>query len=604
MKHNENYSIRRLLALLFRVNIHPALLILPIILSILAALFEGVGMSLLVPLLNGFLTKDFSFITEVPVLKDALAILPSVFTSTDRALFVTLISLFVGVIVLKNILQYSTGITLAYFVQRALHHLRKTLFSRYLSFGKLYFDRTSLGHHSTILSEFIQQIFNPLFSFSSAVQSFFTLIAYAVIMLVISWQITLFALPAFVILYMVTQIIVRKIKAHSGEMAFESKTLNKKVIEILSVIPLVKISNTEAFEKKHYKEISDRQSFLGFRIRALQQAIRPVQEITLLILALLLFGILLSVLVYSNQANAPAFLVYFYLVVSSASKLGAIVNFRGQLAQASAPLQHIEDVLSDEGKEFVPDGEQNFEKLKNVIAIHKLGFKYPDGTTALHDVTLNIKRGKMTAIVGPTGSGKTTLINLLIRFYDVSPGSILIDGTDIRDFNASSLRAHIGLVSQDTLLLHETLKENITYGLKVSEKEITDAIRRSRLDVVVSKLPDGLNTLIGDRGVKLSGGEKQRVAIARALLKDAELLILDEATSALDSKTETLIKEAIDEAVSGRTTLVIAHRLSTIQHADTIVVLDEGKTVEQGTLDELLMKKGKFYELWEEQKFV
>ena len=191
-----------------------------------------------------------------------------------------------------------------------------------------------------------------------------------------------------------------------------------------------------------------------------------------------------------------------------------------------------------------------------------------------------------------------------MRYYNCPPDSILFDGKDVRDFTLPSYLEHIAIVSQETLLLHDTLGNNICYGLHdVSEKRLQEVVERSRLTDFVAALPEGLDTLIGDRGVKLSGGEKQRVSIARALLKGADILILDEATSSLDSQTEKLIQDAIDDAITGRTAIVIAHRLSTIKHADKIVVIEDGRLVEQGNLDDLLAKKQKFYQLWEEQKF-
>jgi ABC-type multidrug transport system fused ATPase/permease subunit len=210
----------------------------------------------------------------------------------------------------------------------------------------------------------------------------------------------------------------------------------------------------------------------------------------------------------------------------------------------------------------------------------------------------------MTAVVGPTGSGKSTLIHLLMRFYDCPEGTIFIDGKDIREFSLDSLLRHMALVSQETLLLHDSLRNNIAYGLKdVPDGAVEKAVEQARLSGLIDKLPEGLDTLIGDRGMKLSGGEKQRVSIARALLKGSEILILDEATSSLDSQTEQLIQEAIDEAIHGRTAIVIAHRLSTIKNADNIVVLNDGIIKEQGSLEDLLKQEGLFKQLWDQQKF-
>ncbi|MDP7069552.1 MAG: ATP-binding cassette domain-containing protein, partial [Candidatus Peribacteraceae bacterium] len=252
----------------------------------------------------------------------------------------------------------------------------------------------------------------------------------------------------------------------------------------------------------------------------------------------------------------------------------------------------------------VEGGDKEFSGLSDELRFKNLTFSYSDDRTILSDVSFVMPKGKMTAIVGPTGAGKSTLISLLMRYYECPEASIFLDKEDIREFTLDSYLKRTALVSQETLLLHESLRNNIAYGLNdVSEDDLQNAIKSARLDDFIASLPKGLDTLIGDRGVKLSGGEKQRVSIARALLKGADILILDEATSSLDSKTEHLIQEAIDEAVQGRTSIVIAHRLSTIKHADKIVVIEEGQCKEEGTLDDLLAKKGVFFGLWEQQRF-
>jgi len=604
-KQRSASAIAELGHVLRRVRIHPGYFVIPTICSIGSAALEGASVGLLIPLLQGFLERDYTFIKETPVLGDLLSLLPPQYLGTDRSLFVVLIGVYVIAVFLKNILRLGMDVSLAFIVQRTLHHLRKVLFSRYLRFGKAFFDRIPVGHHATVFVEFTEKALTPLLSLSTTVNAFFCLIAYVVVMAFISWEITFFAVPALGLLYLASQVIIKRIGRISQAMANESRSLGKQVTEILSVIPLVKASNTEFFEQHRYTEISDTQARLGFRIRVLQYVIRPLQEITVLLLALLLFSALLMLLVFDDAGRAPAFLVYFYVVLKTTNHMTALMNFRGQLADSTGSRHAVLDALSDDGKGYVPDGSSTFSGIKKAIEFRGLSFSYADGTRALDDVAFTVEQGKMTAIVGPTGSGKTTVINLLLRFYDAPPNTILMDGTDIREFSAHSLRDRMALVSQDVLLLHDTLRHNITYGLSnVPEERVFDAVRRARLDVLVARLPKGLETVIGDRGITLSGGEKQRTAIARALLKDADILILDEATSALDSRTETLIKEAIDEAVSGRTTLVIAHRLSTIQHADSIVVLQDGRCVEQGAFKELVERGGVFAALWEAQRFV
>jgi ABC-type multidrug transport system fused ATPase/permease subunit len=298
-------------------------------------------------------------------------------------------------------------------------------------------------------------------------------------------------------------------------------------------------------------------------------------------------------------------MVYFYIVMNASSKFGTLSGFRGTLAAATGPLSEVRRIFTEEGKFFVRGGSKHFTGIGSEIACKDLSFSYDDDRTVLSHISFILPKGAMTAIVGPTGAGKSTLINLFMRYYDCPPQSIFVDGTDIREFTLESYLEHVALVSQETLLLHDSLRNNILYGIRreVGDAELNSVLKQARLTDFIGKLSQGVDTLIGDRGVRLSGGEKQRVSIARALLKGADILILDEATSSLDSETEKLIQEAIDEAVQGRTSIVIAHRLSTIRNADKIVVVQDGTIAEEGDLETLLQNKGAFSRLWEQQKF-
>jgi subfamily B ATP-binding cassette protein MsbA len=597
-------TIRSLLRLFTHINIHPAYFLVPVLLSVSAAACEGIGMGLLIPLLQGFLTRDFSFLTQTPILSTVVGWLPAAVRSSDRLLFAFLLSVFVTAVILKNVLKYFSAVSLSYLSARALHHLRKVLFGRYLSFGKLYFDRTAVGHHAAVLSEFAPSSLTPLVRVNTDIHAFFSLVAYLIIMFAISWKLTLVAVPLFAVLHLSVRAIIEKIYTYSRSMSERYQALGKKVVETLSLIPLVKSSNTESQELQQYTSISDEQAMLDYRISVLRNLIVPLQELIALVAILLLFSGMLYLLVREGTAAAPSFMVYFYLVFNSANKFGTLTALRSHLAAAAGPLAAIGRIFDDADKEYVPDGTRTFDGLEREIEFRDLSFSY-GSREILSRVSFTVEKGSMTAIAGPTGAGKTTLISLLLRYYDCPPGTIFFDGTDIREFRTATLRQRMGLVSQDTLLLHDTLRANILYGLEEADEErLQDVLRQARLADFVAELPSGLETLIGDRGVKLSGGEKQRVSIARALLKDADILILDEATSSLDSRTEKLIQEAMNEAMRGRTAIVIAHRLSTIQHADKIVVIDQGQSVEQGTLEELLERHGLFSTLWEEQKFV
>jgi ATP-binding cassette subfamily B protein/subfamily B ATP-binding cassette protein MsbA len=240
--------------------------------------------------------------------------------------------------------------------------------------------------------------------------------------------------------------------------------------------------------------------------------------------------------------------------------------------------------------------------VKGDLEFRNVSFDYIKGITVLKDISFKAKAGETVALVGPTGVGKTTLANLIPRFYDPDAGQILIDGKDIRDMDLTSLRKQVSFVSQDVFLFNGTVKENILYGrLDASDEEVIAAAKAANAHDFIMELADGYNTQVGERGVKLSGGQKQRISIARAILKDAPILILDEATSSVDTQTERLIQEALEKLMKNRTTIVIAHRLSTIQKADQIIVIKEGKITEKGKHEELLELKGLYSQLCEAQ---
>jgi ATP-binding cassette subfamily B protein len=301
-----------------------------------------------------------------------------------------------------------------------------------------------------------------------------------------------------------------------------------------------------------------------------------------------------------------------WLVVQGEMSYGGFVSFLLLVEVFLRPIDKITGVLESYPKGIAgfrrftrlidtePDiadrkGARVVTALKGDIVFADAAFSYEHGRKVLDGLNLSVRAGETVAIVGPSGAGKTTLCSLLPRFYELDSGSITIDGTDIRDMTQTSLRGQIGIVQQDVFLFGGTIRENIAYGqLGASDEAIWDAARRARFDTVIKRLPDGLDTMVGERGVKLSGGQKQRVAIARIFLKNPPILILDEATSALDTATEVAIQRSLAELSEGRTTLVIAHRLATIQHADRIVVIDETGIVEEGTHDALLARDGAY----------
>ena len=578
--------------------------ILPVILSFVAAFLEGVSAGLLVPLAKGVIAMDFSFAREAPILKTVLLQFSHFFKITNSFIFILLVIFVFSAVLLKNIFQYATSLAMGYQVRNFSHNMRRKIFNRYLSFGKTFFDRNSEGYLHNLLMDFTNIVSQKLIELNSALNNCFMLIVYVILMLLISYKLTLLLILISPIFYYVVGKIIEKIKFTSRFYASSRGNLSKKISNILSIIPLVKAYTNEKEEEKEFEGISKEVASLEFSMDKKYNLITPLQEIIILILMLLLISAVAFIVVKKKESLA-GFLVFFYIMKRATVAFGVLSNFRAQLSVISGPLAEISKVFDNKDKFFVPEGKRQFESLQRSINFSNLPFSYIKDVQVLKDVTFSIEKGKITAIVGPTGAGKSTIINLILRFYDCAPVSIFMDDVDIREFTFDSLRAHMALVSQDILLFNDSIRKNIVYGLdrNISEEALTEIMKKARLFDFVMNLPEGLNTLIGDRGVKLSGGEKQRVAIARALLKGSEILFLDEATSALDTKTELLIQQAIEEAIRGRTVIVVAHRLSTIKNADKIIVIEQGRLVEQGNLNELLDKKGKFYQYWIEQKF-
>lgn len=336
----------------------------PVALSLFAAAFEGVGMGLLIPMLEGFLTKDYSFIKEIPVLSNIIAWLPDAIVEADRWLFASLMSFFVIATLLKNVLRYCSVLSISYLGYRALHHLRKLLFTRYMSFGKLYFDQSNVGHHSVVLSEFAMQALKPLLTVNKYINALFSTIVYLIVMMLISWKLTLFAIPLLLLMHFSVKYFIEIIRRLSNNLAKNTKDLSKKTIEILSLIFLVQSYNMEAGEKDHYKYLSDMRAKLEFHRSAVRNIITPLQELLTLVAMLFLFSGMLYLMVRDGASAAPPFIIYFYLVMNSAAKFGTLTGFRGDLANASAPVEAVLEILNDDDKYFVPSGPQKITTAK------------------------------------------------------------------------------------------------------------------------------------------------------------------------------------------------------------------------------------------------
>ncbi len=596
--------VRQLVTLLRLIRIHPAYFAIPLVLALLAAGFEGISMALLLPMLQGFLQQDYSFITELPVLSSILNALPDSIDLRDRTLFLFLVGAFFLSTIFRNLTRYASAVTMGYLSTRAEHHLRKYLFEAYLRLGQEYFDASSVGHHSTIILRFTQQAIAPFMMLSRLMQAVLPLGVYMLVMFGISWRLTLAVLPLFWVLAFSMRYVIRNIQRLSSSVAEAIRFFGKNVVEILSSVSLVRTSQTEYLERERYTALSDRSARLEFKKIALQQLIIPLQELITLAAGVLLLAAMLFLMINDQGGDGSQFIVYAYVLLNASTKFSTLTSVRGELAMVSAPIETILRIFEDSKGLVVPSGTKEFHGLTSSIEFRDAHFAYAEGAEVLQGMSFTALQGETTAIVGPTGAGKSTIFNLLLRLYDCRPGSIFFDGTDIRSYSTSSLLSRIALVSQDVLLLNESLRHNITYGIDtVSEHDLARVLDQARLRELIERLPDGIDTPVGDRGTKLSGGEKQRIAIARALLKGADIFLLDEATSALDAETEHLVQSAIHDVTKGKTVIVIAHRLQTIKNAEKIVVIKGGRNVEAGSFDALIEAKGRFHSYWQAQQF-
>ncbi len=420
-------------------------------------------------------------------------------------------------------------------------------------------------------------------------------------MLAISTELTIFVFIFIPVSGFIISRIGKSLKKHSDKVQQEQGYFLSILEETLGGLKIIKGFNAERIFRNKFSESTDRFFKFSNTLLNRQNLASPISEfLVIVVIAILLwYG---GSMVLVEQTLAPEFfIVYMGLAYNILTPAKAISKASYGVKKGNAAAERVLEILETESSiKDKPNAVQK-EAFEDAIEIETVSFKYEE-EWVLQDFSLRVPKGHTVALVGQSGSGKSTIANLITRFYDVNAGKITIDGIDIKDMTQESLRALLGLVTQDSILFNDTVKGNLLVAKKTaSDEEIIDALKVANAWEFVQSLPNGINTNIGDSGNKLSGGQKQRLSIARAVLKNPPIMILDEATSALDTESERLVQQALENMMKNRTSVVIAHRLSTIQNADLIVVLSKGKIVEQGKHNELLTKKGIYYNLVEMQ---
>ncbi|EIA10607.1 ABC transporter ATP-binding protein [Flavobacterium frigoris] len=504
----------------------------------------------------------------------------------------------------KNLFNYLASHHIMHLKNGVLRDLRKSMYKKIVELPISYYSEKRKGDIMARMLGDVNEVQNSFFSILElVVKEPLTIIFALVTMFIISLKLTLFVLIFMPISGWIISKVAKNLRAKSLQAQRESGFLISIVDETLGGLKVIKSYNAEPTFKGRFNDSVTRLLNLTNSIGSKNNLATPLSEfLGVTTIAILLFygGNLVLV---EKTLDGSAFIVYLTLAFNILTPAKAISKASYSVKNGLAAAERVFEVLEVQNEIISKENAVDKNTFDSDITIKNVNFKYEE-ETVLKDFSLQVKKGQTIALVGQSGSGKSTIANLLTRFYDVNDGTISIDGTDIKDINLQSLRGLMGLVTQDSILFNDTIKANISLGKETAtDDEIIEALKIANAYEFVKDLPKGIHTNIGDSGNKLSGGQKQRLSIARAVLKNPPIMILDEATSALDTESEKFVQVALENMMQNRTSIVIAHRLSTIQKADSIVVMQKGKIVEQGTHDELITLNGMYNKLVTMQSF-
>lgn len=515
-----------------------------------------------------------------------------------------MVAIIISIFLLKNLADYLAMFFITFLRNGVLKDMRNAMYKKTLELPLAFYSEKRKGDVISRISADVNEVQNSFLAvLELIVKEPLTIIFTITMMLILSTKLTLFVFIFIPISGYIISLIGKQLKKQSTKAQEEQGNFLSTIEETIGGLKVVKGYNSENYFNTLFQNSTERFFNLSNTIGNRQNLASPASEFMgITVIAILLWYGGQMVLI-DKTLSGPAFIAYMGLAYNILTPAKAISKASYGVKRGNAAAERVLEILEQENT--ITSKPKAFEKttFDDNITVQNINFKYED-ETVLKDFSLQVKKGQTVALVGQSGSGKSTIANLLTRFYDVNDGTISIDGINIKDMNLQSLRGLMGLVTQDSILFNDTIKANISLGkLDATDDEIIEALKIANAYEFVKDLPLGIYTNIGDSGNKLSGGQKQRLSIARAVLKNPPVMILDEATSALDTESEKFVQVALENMMQNRTSIVIAHRLSTIQKADLIVVMQKGRIVEQGTHDELIAHNGTYNKLVTMQSF-
>jgi subfamily B ATP-binding cassette protein MsbA len=569
--------------------------------TVLSSILDGATVVMLIPLLKHLFGNAgaLSAGTQLETFAD-WALRPVLQGTTADQAVARIVGLMVVILLLKNVAGYASNQLGVAVQEGVVRDFRSRLFRHLMTLDLAIFQRTRSG-------QLIQRVITDVDQTKSVINvslvKFFQNLSVILVTLVllagISWRLTLLAVGAAPLLVLGLRVVLRRLRRHARDRAEEWGEITSYVTERLGAMKLIRAYHAGTREADRFEALATDYRRKVIRTNRYSSLTSPISEMFggLVLIVLLVAGTRPWMAGGQGALSPEALITFLVAALRMMSPIKSIAQFPADLAVALASADRVFQLLDAPPGEQDAPGAATAQFARDIVFEH-VTFSYDGERDVLHDVSFTLPRGRIVALVGPSGAGKTTLVELLPRLHDPTSGAVRMDGVPLDRFTRASLRGLIGMVSQETVLLNDTVRNNIAFGRPdATDAQVEAAARAANAHEFVARLPQGYATLLGERGTRLSGGQRQRISIARALLRDPPILLLDEATSALDTESERLVQEAIDRLMQDRTVLVIAHRLATVRHADLILVVNEGRVAEAGTHDELYRRGGMYRRL-------